>query len=261
MLGRWRQAAWIAAFACIAFGFGYGFEIWRASQQTHAPQYGYHSGQSQKEDNPTSGKGEGHKSLWERTWEDPVAFFTLWIAIFTCVLAASTIGLWIATILTLRHSRETAERQLRAYLTIEGGGVLLLNGNTISANVKFRNTGQTPAYDVMTWAGVFVAARNSPFPVAPSVENRGDAKSITGPGQDVNINRRTPITPAELDAVRATTMAIFFGSRIDYVDAFKEKRHFVFKEQIVGPDIPLPVGSATFPGWELQPDPSGYDAN
>jgi hypothetical protein len=32
MPGHWRQAAWIAAFACIAFGFGYELEIWRASQ-------------------------------------------------------------------------------------------------------------------------------------------------------------------------------------------------------------------------------------
>jgi hypothetical protein len=34
MLKRLQTAVWVAAFACIAFGFGYGFEVWRASQQT-----------------------------------------------------------------------------------------------------------------------------------------------------------------------------------------------------------------------------------
>jgi hypothetical protein len=158
MLGRWRHAAWIAAFACIAFGFGYGFEVWRASQQTHAPQYGYHSAQSQKEDNPTNGKGELHKSLWERTWEDPVAFFTLWIAIFTFVLAASTIGLWIATILTLRHARETAERQLRAYVHVHDVVMSLMNSE-YSPNIQviIKNYGQTPAHritDISRYVGM-----------------------------------------------------------------------------------------------------------
>jgi hypothetical protein len=42
-------------------------------------------------------KSEECKTLWERTTSDPVAFFTLWLVIFTGVLAVSTIGLWFVT--------------------------------------------------------------------------------------------------------------------------------------------------------------------
>src|SRR4051812_12484650 len=57
--------------------------------------------------------------FWEWTSHDPVAFYTSAVALFTAILALSTIGLWIATNRTLRHSRETAERELRAYVVVD----------------------------------------------------------------------------------------------------------------------------------------------
>jgi len=47
-------------------------------------------------------KSEECKALWEKTTSDPVAFFTL-------VLAISTIGLWVATVFLYR----AGERQFR----------------------------------------------------------------------------------------------------------------------------------------------------
>jgi hypothetical protein len=38
-----------------------------------------------------------HKTLLEKTQDDPVAFFTLCLVAFTAVLAGSTIGLWWVT--------------------------------------------------------------------------------------------------------------------------------------------------------------------
>lgn len=43
--------------------------------------------------------------------ENALAAYTLWLAIFTGVLAASTIGLWLVTWQTLRHAKRDAERQ------------------------------------------------------------------------------------------------------------------------------------------------------
>jgi hypothetical protein len=230
MLGRWRQAAWIAAFACIAFGFGYGFEIWRASQQTHVPQHGYHSAQSQKEDNPTNGKGEVHKSLWERTWEDPVAFFTLWIAIFTFVLAASTIGLWIATILTLSHSRETAERQLRAYVlgylghirvAASWDGELALDGSVV-----LKNFGQTPASDFQSWVIIDLLDSNErPFDRIGNAVPGG----VVAPTCEVTLPLRFgPISNDDIRAIEDGSKRIFVWGSAQYFDAFKQRRYFRF---------------------------------
>jgi hypothetical protein len=225
MLGRWRQAGWIAAFACIVFGFG--FEVLHASKQTRAPHYGYHSSQSQKKDNPASNKDDAHKSLWERTWEDPVAFFTLWLAIFTFVLAASTIGLWIATILTLRHSRETAERQLRAYVLPSGAEILnMVVGSTPLARVEIKNFGQTPAYDLTHIHGF--AFLNWPLDeeLPPPKSPIQTSRTFLGPG-----GTGTGVRPADRifsaganDDVINRTMAFYVYGEIIYKDAFGRRR-------------------------------------
>jgi hypothetical protein len=42
-------------------------------------------------------EGKDGKTFWQRTTDDPIAFFTLLLTLFTAVLAVSTIGLWIVT--------------------------------------------------------------------------------------------------------------------------------------------------------------------
>jgi hypothetical protein len=204
------------------------------------------------------------KEFWAWTTHDAVAFYTSVLALFTGVLGVSTVGLWIATNRTLKHAQETAQRQLRAYLTVESGGVVLLNNATqINASIIFKNTGQTPAYGVMTWASVGIKSMNAanPFASAPAIAARsGHAKSIAGPGQNVNIGTTTYITAADLAAVTASQSAIFFWGRVDYVDSFENPRFSVFKERISGPPTPAIAGTP-HQGWELRPDPSGYEAN
>jgi hypothetical protein len=80
-----------------------------------------------------------------------IATYTFALAVFTGILALSTIGLWIATDLILRHGRQTAERQLRAYVSIEPDGVGDYNPpDRIIARVRFRNTGSIFAKHVAT---------------------------------------------------------------------------------------------------------------
>src|SRR5258708_2164133 len=58
-------------------------------------------------------KSEECKSLWERTTSDPVAFFTLWLVIFTGGLTISTVLLWRAGEKQFRHARTASIRQSR----------------------------------------------------------------------------------------------------------------------------------------------------
>jgi hypothetical protein len=87
------------------------------------------------------------------------------IAAFTAVLAVSTIGLWLATIRLWRAgetqrllAEDTAERQLRAYVSVESGG----NGRQRKGyRFDFRpvltNNGLTPAEDVQILSNVGLA--------------------------------------------------------------------------------------------------------
>jgi len=72
------------------------------------------------------------------------------IALFTGILAVSTIGLWVATQSIFRHGRRTTERQLRAYIAVEPRGVLKVAkpANRAIASIGIRNAGHLPAIKV-----------------------------------------------------------------------------------------------------------------
>jgi len=71
----------------IAFSLGSVFGLQEPVQQLQpSPQT------QQKETESPSGE-----TFWQRATTDPVAFFTLWLTVFTAVLAISTIGLWVVT--------------------------------------------------------------------------------------------------------------------------------------------------------------------
>jgi hypothetical protein len=99
LLGFWR---WLRAE--IVFGFMIASVFWAVVlgwQAAYAPTY------AEKQKCYDVAHNAGHKneeckSLWEKTTSDPVAFFTL-------VLAVSTIGLWVATVFLYR----AGERQFR----------------------------------------------------------------------------------------------------------------------------------------------------
>src|SRR5215470_15920908 len=80
---------------------------WQAYQFAHPAQ------NSQPHDRGSkNNQSKPDESFWEKTSNDPVAYFTLWLVGFTGVLAVSTIGLWIVTrrsgiilasLVTLKH--------------------------------------------------------------------------------------------------------------------------------------------------------------
>jgi hypothetical protein len=114
-MGRFFLRIWRWLRAEIVFGFMIGSVFWTAVlgwQAAYAPT------DAEKQKCYDAAHNAGHKSeeckaLWEKTTSDPVAFFTL-------VLAISTIGLWVATVFLYRagerqfgHARRSAAIQSR----------------------------------------------------------------------------------------------------------------------------------------------------
>jgi hypothetical protein len=79
--------------------------LWRSFHPTIPPNEAHGAQNSEAKDN----HGKEDKSLLDRTAEDPVAFFTLWLTLFTGILAAFTI--WMA--LSTKDLRDFAEEQAR----------------------------------------------------------------------------------------------------------------------------------------------------
>jgi hypothetical protein len=89
MLNKLKNAAMIALFACLVIGFG--IAVWSASQHSYSPPQ--HKSATQKE------RGTDKHAIEEReSPEEALARYTLWLVVFTGVLAVATIGLGVGTI-------------------------------------------------------------------------------------------------------------------------------------------------------------------
>ena len=148
------------------------------------------------------------------------------------LLSLLGIGGLIATIIythkTFRLTAKTSERELRAYVSLDGGSITLqwdlINGFSVSSHAELKNFGQTPAYDLRLWSKVRVLDAKSPtFDV---LEGFGGA--IVGPGSIASTQDVTLITPAENQDRIDGRKAFFVWGRVDYRDAFDRDRYYCF---------------------------------
>jgi hypothetical protein len=93
----------------------------------------------------------------ERCWGDYAHRYSDGIiAVFTVILAGSTIALWLSTHNlwkvtddTLKHSEKTTQRELRAYIGIEPRGVKHLIGeDSLVGHIAIKNYGKIPAKNI-----------------------------------------------------------------------------------------------------------------
>jgi hypothetical protein len=169
--------------------------------------------------------------------EEITEFWTVFgrrLKITDTLLVLFTFTLWLATRDLVIGADETAQRQLRAYLTTVTGQCIRQSARPRkNGGVKFEfrpiilNTGQTPAYAVTSISDVkflsYEEAANFKF-VVPPLTSSGVV--TLGSRQDrfsqVIFSRK--LTWAELKQFRAGTHAFFVYGTIHYRDAFKEPR-------------------------------------
>ena len=189
-----------------------------------------------------------------------VAIGTLLLAVFTVILAVATIFLWKATRDLVRDAQDKGERQLRAYVSLVGGGFVHANVDNVPGylvQIELRNAGTTPGYDFTTWImpPEIRDLSDIPFGLArPEPDRTG--KSIIAPATSAWINGYYQWKPGELDAVRKREKGVFIWGGADYRDAFGVPRRFLFRILISGNEN---AGNGT--GWALSPHRLGYEAD
>jgi hypothetical protein len=169
----------------------------------------------------------------------------------TGVLAVYTFKLWRSTSelardskasadATLEHLEATAQRQLRAYVSMEEMDIYRAHGYVTLPDLpqmapyraKYRNAGQTPAYDVLIEAGIFLehpdldSRENWTLPVpAGAMASRG----TLGPGSVINQDYGETLKADQLQLLRDGTRRLFFAGSISYRDAFSKNRRTNFR--------------------------------
>jgi hypothetical protein len=191
-----------------------------------------------------------------------IAFLTLFLGVGTFLLSGATRQL-------VRGSEKTAERQLRAYMGIQNGrAILVANDNQISVNINFRNSGQTPAYRVRirTMANLLGSDLEPPFTDDndPIPFNDRIPNSIISPGAPSSTSWVLKLESRDLESIQFGAAVIYVWGRIDYLDAFKQDRWFIFRCAMNGVEsdlIDVATGQSAGRGWGLRPHALGYEAN
>ena|SRR5690242_3877324 len=184
-----------------------------------------------------------------------IAAATVAIASFTLILRNSTERLWISG---ERHS----ERQLRAYIGLDFGvGVIEPAQNIVTIILRFKNSGQTPAYAVRSWhrAERELSGRNDLF----DSQGTFTPEAIISPSGTVTLDQVITLPrPTDLSRLISKDDCIYVRGRLEYTDAFGESRWFDFKATMNGlARQSINVDGTLSEGWGLTPIPGGFQAN
>jgi len=150
-------------------------------------------------------------------------------AFFTAILA-------VVSTVQVFDTRESSERQLRAYISFKPGDAILKEGHSPSVEAILINAGQTPAYDLRTvsWGDVFEVKSVNKFSCKEPDESIRPSMVIAPNGGDLKIfaEGEKPITAEVMTSIRHGTHAFFGVGLAVYWDTFRREERrstFVFK--------------------------------
>lgn len=160
---------------------------------------------------------------------------------------------FLGVVATYFVMRDTARRQLRAYINPTRGSIY--DGNTVRpaqsnkagfpyAELTVKNAGATPAYDVVSFMEIAVIPIAEEDKLLPIIELKKIAPFTVAPGMDFPKGHwhGNALTQEEINSINAPapTHAIFVYGRYEYRDAFNQKHFSNFRYQYIGAWPPPP---------------------
>ena len=187
------------------------------------------------------------RTLWEKTTTDPVAFFTLWLMIFTGGLTVSTILLWNSSERQLGHLRETSERELRAYVYVEETDLKLEENGTWSHSFRIKNFGKTPAHRVRVVYRVEAVPWNDGKPRLSDPSEEEVMGSVAPNGDFVEFDSEVYAEGGIKDVVKIDddandARAIYFFGKITYLTVFSAEERVTEFRYYRGGDVDYQPG-------------------
>lgn len=169
--------------------------------------------------------------FWQAAFHDPVAAFTLWLAVATTGLWGFTGALWWVTYRLSKEAKASSDRQaknaeagLRAYLDFDGVQFMPPKHGDIPEGVRVvtKNYGQTPAYEVRQTIELFLKRVDAAeiWPVEGSI-TEGRAGTITL-NDDHKWNVTFPIPMEMWATLKAGMTRLIVQMRVTYLDAFEQ---------------------------------------
>lgn len=181
------------------------------------------------------------------------AFFGYRVKVTDSLLVLFTFLLWLATRNLVKGAEKTSERQLRAYVfpeayiicaaneageIVEPQQVIAVGFRPVSV-VRFKNTGQTPAYGVTIFGRMEIVDWSLVEGALPEIDfTKSDvSRTSLGPGAATTkfeINERN-LTTEDMAVLQSGKKAIFVYGEVRYQDIFKKIRFTKYRMFIGGP--------------------------
>jgi len=157
-----------------------------------------------------------------------IAYFTFCLVVvgaFQAYWMARTVDVSESAARAAEKSADAVVSQLRAYVHVTEAAIHYLDQPLSQVHLVIKNSGQTPAYDLVDWMGV----RLTHFPLAiellpPEPGSISTSKSSIGPGVSYNKVHEIRVSNENKAALRNGTWAIYVFGEIHYRDAFKIDR-------------------------------------
>lgn len=160
-----------------------------------------------------------------------------WAWVSGLVGTGSLLGVIVALILALHSNwiaRDTAKRQLRAYVSYEVISLSESDLNTRNIQIGWINAGQTPAIQAITRADWRDFPEGLPedfdFPLPPDGPDEGP--STIGPGQRVLSSPARRFPEMLISQVAQRKANVILWSAVDYVDIFGHPRRSEFASKM-----------------------------
>jgi hypothetical protein len=165
---------------------------------------------------------------------------TVWLAFVTTALAIFTGFLWRTTYKLVDEGKNTAKRQLRAYVfyrpDLPISIPVLTEWHTTGMKFRVHNNGQTPAYDLRQLTLIGLRERNIGVVLHPIGFEEDGSRFVLNPGMHSEQLMRTtaPLPQVDMDRFRAGTHAIYIWGEARYRDTFGDHQWCRYAFQITG---------------------------
>ena len=149
--------------------------------------------------------------------------------VLTILIAMAAV---IAAFRSNRIARESAERQLRAYVGVFRTTIDWSVVGAPRATIHIRNDGQTPAYNLTHWMAIGLSDKADLKNLHPPTKL---SKSDLGPNVPMSIAQTKPLTQQQITALQTGQLRLFVWGMVNYNDAFGQIDRWVKYRLVLAP--------------------------
>ena len=165
--------------------------------------------------------------------------FTDWALVtLTFAYVVVSVLLWLSVQSQVKLARDTAQRQLRAYVGVETGSVAAIGLGVFRASITVKNAGLTPAHNVRHFGELILGSLPEPSTLPEMDESQGASAYVLLPGGEMYAGATSDVlTTEDWSRIGSKQATLYAYGTILYIDAFQQKRVSTYRMMMAPDDV------------------------